>query len=211
MSSLHPRCLEFVGSKVQELIQQGISVYLTNGRSINNKYSGVFNPQAKTLKVAMGQPDEHSMYTFLHEYAHYIQFRDKPELWNYLHREGTDKYVRWLCREITLSKAEIESAFRNVVALEHDAEVMAVSMVSSHNLPLDINAMSRRANCNLIFYSWTRINRVWGDGYCGVNDDDLELYLPDIIPPLDYFTDMKNTKAVMKKAGVKFGKHTRYY
>lgn len=211
MSSLHPRCLEFIGSKVQELIQQGVSVYLTNGWSINNKYSGSFSSQTKTFRVAMGQSGEQSMYTFLHEYAHYIQFRDKPELWNHLHKEGTDNYVRWLCREITLSKAEIETAFRNVVALEHDAEVMAVSMVSSHNLPLDIRAMSRRANCNLIFYSWTRIKREWGDGYCGIDDDTLESFLPDIIPTLDYFTDMKNTKAIMKKAGVKFGKHTRYY
>lgn len=211
MSSLHPRCLEFIGSKVQELIQQGVSVYLTNGWSINNKYSGSFSSQTKTFRVAMGQSGEQSIYTFLHEYAHYIQFRDKPELWNHLHKEGTDNYVRWLCREITLSKAEIETAFRNVVALEHDAEVMAVSMVSSHNLPLDIRAMSRRANCNLIFYSWTRIKREWGDGYCGIDDDTLESFLPDIIPTLDYFTDMKNTKAIMKKAGVKFGKHTRYY
>lgn len=211
MHSLRPRCLEFIGSKVQELIQQEISVYLTNGQSINNKYAGSFNSEAKTFRVAMGQPGEQSIYTFLHEYAHYIQFRDKPELWNHLHKEGTDNYVRWLCREITLSKAEIETAFRNVVALEHDAEVMAVSMVSSHNLPLDIRAMSRRANCNLIFYSWTRIKREWGDGYCGIDDDTLESFLPDIIPTLDYFTDMKNTKAIMKKAGVKFGKHTRYY
>lgn len=211
MRSLHPRCLEFIGSKVQELIQQGISVYLTNGRSINNKYAGSFNSQSKTLKVAMGQPAELGMYTFLHEYAHFIQFRDKPELWNRLHSGGTDTYARWLNREITLSKAEIELAFRNVLALEHDAEVMAVSMVSTHNLPLDINEMSRRANCNLIFYSWTRIKRQWGDCFCGVNDDHLELYLPDTIPTLDYFTDIKNTKAVMKKAGIKFGKHTRYY
>lgn len=209
MHSLHPRCLEFIGSKVQELIQQGISVYLTNGQSINNKYAGSFNSEAKTLKVAMGQPDVYSMYTFLHEYAHFIQFRDKTELWDHLHSEGTDTYVRWLNREITLSKAEIESAFRNVVALEHDAEVMAVSMVSTHNLPLDIKDMSRRANCNLIFYSWTRIKRQWGD--CGVDDATLESFLPDVVPPLDYFTDMKNTKAIMKKAGVKFGKYTRYY
>jgi hypothetical protein len=203
MRSLHPRCLEFVGSKVQELIRQGISVYLTNSQSINNKYSGLFNSHTKTLKVAMGQPDEYSMYTFLHEYAHYLQFMDKPDLWKQLYKEGTETYARWLNREITLSKAEIETAFRNVLALEHDAEVTAVSMVSMHNLPLNINTMSRRANCNLLFYSWTRINRVWGSGHCGISDEDLELCLPAIIPPLDYFTDMKNTKALMKNAGIK--------
>lgn len=211
MNTLHPRCLQFIGSKVQELIQQGISVYLTNGQSINKKYAGSFDSQAKTLKVAMCQTGAYSMYTFLHEYAHYIQFRDKTELFKQLQMEGTDTYMRWLNREVTLSKAEIENAFKNVLALEHDAEVMAVSMVSTHNLPLDINEMSRRANCNLLFYSWTRIKRQWGDCCCGVDAATLESFLPDIVPTLDYFTDMKNTKNIMKKAGVKFGRHTRYY
>lgn len=211
MNSLHPRCLEFIGSKVQELVQQGISVYLTNGRCINKKYSGLFDSHAKTLKVAMGQPDEHSMYTFLHEYAHFIQYRDKTALWDRLHETGTCLYVPWLNREITLSKSEISSAFRSLLELEHDAEVMAVSMVSTHNLPLDIRSMSRRANNNLLFYSWTRIRRKWGTCYYGVNDSDVELCLPDIIPSLDYFTDMQNTKHIMKKAGIKIGKHTRYY
>jgi hypothetical protein len=152
-----------------------------------------------------------SVYTFLHEYAHFIQYRDKNELWKYLHEEGTAKYISWLQREITLSKADIESAFRNTLALEHDAETMAVSMALTHSLPLDIAGISRCANNNLLFYSWTRIRRDWNGGFIGVDDDTLEQNLPEVLQPLDYFTDMKNTKNIFKKTGVRIGPHTRYY
>lgn len=210
MDTIHPRCLEFIGSKVQELIQHGISVNLTNGRCINNKYAGTFNSHRKSLTVAMGSGN-FSVYTFLHEYAHFIQYRDKNELWKYLHEEGTAKYISWLQREITLSKADIESAFRNTLALEHDAETMAVSMALTHSLPLDIAGISRCANNNLLFYSWTRIRRDWNGGFIGVDDDTLEQNLPEVLQPLDYFTDMKNTKNIFKKTGVRIGPHTRYY
>jgi len=210
MDTIHHRCLEFIGSKVQELIQHGISVHLTNKRVINNKYSGTFDAARNSLTVAMGQ-GSFSVYTFLHEYAHFIQHRDKTELWNYLHEEGTYKYINWLNRSIVLSKPEIELAFRNTLALEHDAETMALSMVLTHNLPLDIAAISRCANNNLLFYSWTRIRRDWNNGFTGVCDTILEQQLPAVLQPLDYFTDMKNTKNIFKKAGVRIGQHTRYY
>lgn len=210
MDTIPSRCLEFIGSKVQELIQHGISVHLTNGRCINNKYAGTFNPFRKSLTVAMGC-GSHSVYTFLHEYAHFIQYRDKTELWKYLHEEGTCKYVSWLNREITLSKSEIDAAFRNNLALEHDAETMAIGMVSTHNLPLDIACISRCANNNLLFYSWTRIRRDWNNGFTGIDDNTLEQLLPEVLQPLDYFTDMRNAKKIFKKAGVRIGQHTRYY
>jgi len=210
MDTIPSRCLEFIGSKVQELIQHGISVHLTNGRCINNKYAGTFNSHRKSLSVAMGLGN-FSVYTFLHEYAHFIQYRDKNELWKHLHEEGPCKYISWLNREITLSKSEIESAFRNSLALEHDAETMAIGMALTHNLPLDVSDISRVANNNLLFYSWTRIRRDWNSGYMGVSDAIIEQHLPEVLQPLDYFTDMKNAKKIFKQAGVRIGQHTRYY
>lgn len=210
MSDINPRCLEFIGSKVQELIQNGVSVHLTKGNCVNDKYSGNFHADSKTIRVAMGNGD-HSVYTFLHEYAHYVQFRDKRELWDKLHEGGTVKYSDWLYRSKNLTKEEIEQAFRNIVALEHDAETMAISMISTHNLPLAIAQLSRTASCNLIYYAYTRIHRSWGKGHFSVCDAEVERQLPDVIQPLDFYTDMKNAKSIFKKSGIKIGKHTRYY
>ena len=45
----------------------------------------------------------------------------------------------------------------------------------------------------------------------GVSDATIEQHLPEVLQPLDYFTDMKNAKNIFKKAGVRIGQHTRYY
>lgn len=202
MQDIHPRCLEFIGSKVQELIRNGISVYLSNGLDINNKYSGSFNGYYKTLKVAMGM-GEVSVYTFIHEYAHFLQFRDKYDVWFKLHEEGTNQYSLWLNGDIELNEKEIDFAFRSVLTLEHDAESIANAIISVHQLPLDLPRLSRVANSNLLFYSWTRIKREWGNGCFPVDDGIIEQYLPSVLQPLDYFLDKRNAKSIFKKAGIK--------
>ena len=70
MNSMHSRCLEFIGSKAQELILEGVSVYLSNKTSINNKYGGTFFLMTKCLKWLWDQ----AMIVFSHLFMSILIF-----------------------------------------------------------------------------------------------------------------------------------------
>lgn len=200
MNKIHSKCLEFIGAKTQELIKNGISVSLTNKQDINGKYAGVFCGKSKCLSVAMANGHA-SVYVFIHEYAHYLQWRDKRKFWDSCRAEGFTKFSRWLSGGY-LNAAELELAYYKSVELEYDAELTALQLISEYKLPLNIEECTRQANSNLLFYTWVRLNRSWGNGLYPVEDECVEQRLGNVLIPLSTFTNMKKSSKLLVKSGV---------
>lgn len=200
MNSMHSRCLEFIGSKAQELILEGVSVYLSNKTSINNKYGGTFSSYDKMFKVAMGSGDD-SVFTFIHEYSHFLQFKHRPEFWNENFFNGAEIYLRWLDSGI-IKGFEVEDVFSKFVTLEHDAQQIALSIVTSHSLPLNLAYCTKTANIHLLFLSWTRLSKTWNNGDFPKWHDGMTSKVPTELLPISQLTDMKQSKKILNKIGI---------
>lgn len=200
MEYINTKCLKFIGSKVQELIQHGISVYISNKPNLNKKYGGSFSSQDKIIKIAMGS-GVYSMYKFVHEYAHFLQYKDKPEFWENNFISGMSYYLGWL--ETGESKGlNIKKLFNKTLIIEHDAEQMALSIISSHNLGLDMNICIKEANANLLFYVWTRMQKKWCSGCFLGWDQSMYDRIPRNLLTLLELTDKKCMKKIFKKMGL---------
>jgi hypothetical protein len=201
MKQIDPRCLEFIGSKVQELIQHGISVYILNKRCVNNKHAGVFSSYNKSFKVALGDASG-GMHTFLHEYAHFLQYKYRSFFWKDNFDYGLALYLCWLEDGVEYKSLTLNNIYNKALELERDAETLALGLISSHNLPLDLENHIYEANANLLFYPWTRLTRKCNANIFNASIDALQKYMPETLFTLDQLRDLKYMKKVFNKVNL---------
>jgi len=186
-------CWQFIGEKTAELVSDGVDVCLSNGSLVGSKrrYKGCFCGNTKQLKVAMGN-GLRSVYVFIHEYAHYLQWKDRRIRFD----EGIEGITA--VRDLIDNKKDLRSISKKdwiaiaknldkVISMEHECEVIASALITSHNIPIDIHAYSQYANMQIMLYSLFKKYRVWGLNKLGLDEDWLASNLPTYIPSLDYF------------------------
>jgi hypothetical protein len=195
MDKIDDRCLEFIGSKVQVLIQHGISVNLSNRVNINNKYGGTFCPSRKELKVAMGC-GVYSVYAFIHEYAHFCQWQQNRTFWDTHFEQGTVPFMCWLDG---FRESDVDGAFKSALKLEHDAEKIAIGMIRASKLPLCSRDYTVKANVNLLMYPFMRINRSWNNGHLHIRDDLVEPHIPKRLFTMKQLTDLKEMRKLFRQ------------
>lgn len=185
MANLSFRCSHFVGSKVQELIRHGISVHLIREATVDKRFSGTFCGVRKEFKVAMGDADN-SIYTFIHEYAHFLQFKYSNAFWHKRIYDGITPYFDWLSGG-QYTDRQLKKAVRSCLELEHDCEIRVQAIIDAYALRLDKEACALSANANLMGYVWGMRHRTHGP--MPISHDKMCKLFPGYVMPIRSFTN----------------------
>lgn len=105
--------------------------------------------------------DENWIQTFVHEYGHFCQFRERIPLWK-RHRRYTQEDDDNVFGNIPMHKKRLDTYIRDVRNLELDCERRAVKIFNQYNVPQDeIDLYIKHANIYIHFYTYAKWYREW--------------------------------------------------
>lgn len=178
---------EFYGWAIPQLIDAGISVKLLNkSKSLN--CGGWFSEEKKELVACTKHVDAFSI--FIHEFCHFLQFRDDPKIWNNV-GTGTDYFFAWL-KGKKYNNVDIEEFTTQSQELERDCEARAVKLIKKLKIDIDINEYIRKANAYLFSYRITKDLRLWPNTSFSVYDQSVSEYFDSTLATLKQLKDKNN-------------------
>lgn len=154
---------EFVKEMTGELIAAGFGVELINKAKLPCSYRGEFDEGGRTLRVAIGNSQKLWFPIAVHEYCHFLQFRDQADIWTRKEVvEAYDVFFNWLADPTIEVSAEkiMESAYW-IQALEQDCDRRAVELIKERELPIDVDDYIKRSNTYVWFYNGVAKWRTW--------------------------------------------------
>lgn len=164
---------EFYGWAIGQLIASGISVKLLNKR-VHQGCGGFFSCTNKELVVCTKSKDE--FHTFVHEYCHFLQWRDFPKIWDkYITK--CDSFFCWLAGENLNTETALD-AMAGAQLLERDCESRALSLIKKLKLPIDIDTYTQQANAYLYSYLISHKLRKWPNTKISVYSPELLKFFP---------------------------------
>lgn len=161
----------FLESIEEELILSNVYYHLPKKEAVGSKTSSL-----KTSGFFRGDPDPELVVAtkkplsswfpiLIHEYCHYLQWKEQSPLWRH-HQEltsalGGDALFDWIEGKKDLEEETLDELFSVTIALEKDAEERAVEIIRTRNLPVDIESYLKGARSYLLFYQFVRKHRLW--------------------------------------------------
>lgn len=175
------RALAFLEKIKSEILESDVELYLPNIEQIEfspgELCSGYFSdddPENPIYAVAMGDPTDMSMFIdksfsiAIHEYCHFIQWRDKPDFWNsFKLDDGKDQLEHVLEHfrgDRDLSEKQVADYCIRSSLLEQDCEKMVIDLIKTNDLPINCAEYSKGANAYITFYYALPKLKSWGDG-----------------------------------------------
>lgn len=130
--------------------------------------------------VAVGGDKQTAYLTFLHEYMHFQQWRDKSALYaaeyltskekrqfKSLYPKGLKVEInmvldRWVKGDIELSEKQLRNFTKRTIMVEHDCERRVIELLKASNVPVKvIEDYAQQANTYLFKYLYQRKHRIW--------------------------------------------------
>lgn len=119
-----------------------------------SKLTGYFDYDegVNEIVVAIGRPLDNWVSTLAHEYAHFLQWLDRPDL--YADEDVDDRFDDWLMlkREYKSDK-ELWADLKVIRESELDAEMRTVALLRKHQLIKDIDDYIKMANAYILSYN----------------------------------------------------------
>ena len=170
------------------LIYNKMATY--NGEVVS---SGFFDyPEANSylkspiLVIGIDKPEEEWIEVLLHEFNHYLQWRDKTDLWN----KHLDLYI-----DNKEDKEETFEMIKSTVEMEAECERNTISFAQEINYPLDEIRYIKKVNAYLVFYQIYYTSKKWYKNPPFENESILNLMPKDIIEkPMDFLIDENLSK-----------------
>lgn len=150
----YPKSKKLLHSLIDVLISEHVHVNLVNKRQLEDGNGGVFYSTNKEISCAIKRPFKEWFPVFLHEYNHYIQYKERPPIW--IKEEINNSYetfYNWLDYDIELKKSEINFHCSIIKGVEADCERRVVKMIKSHNLEIDIDQYVQEASAYVCTYN----------------------------------------------------------
>jgi len=165
------RIKEFVSHAIFDMLNNKVDItirnssYLKYSSGINNvSVSGWFSESdSLEFACAVGKSQKNWIQTFVHEYCHFQQWKEKESTYTRWDDE-TDllvKYDEWLEGREELTKKELIKATRVIQACELNCEKRSVKMIKEWDLPINIDDYIKKANCYIYFYNAVSKYRNW--------------------------------------------------
>ncbi len=155
---------DFIAKVKQDCREAGVVVRLAPTFNVNTgeglRSRGYFDDDHKVIASAVRAP--HWIENFIHEYCHFLQWRDDKAWYNQL-SHAHNNFYRWLVKEIELPQAAVEKNALAVITLERDCEQRVVKLIKQYDLKLDVNNYVRGANSYLFFLGHLCVTRKWYD------------------------------------------------
>lgn len=143
----------FVDKVRKHLADYGMELSLSDGAFVKTEGSqclGYFDE--KKIAVATGNP--RWIEVLAHEYSHFLQWLTGSE--TYAKCFGPKNYYSTICDEWLRGKEYkpfmVKRAFDALRAMERECEMIAVKVIKSNNLQVDIERYTQEANCYIYIH-----------------------------------------------------------
>lgn len=144
---------DFIFKLSKILYLDNFSVFLHNKEILENGLTGYFDEESKEVSVAMRNPL--SFEVFVHEYCHYIQWKEKI-FWDSC--TNYQDFFNWLDDgDLQLTDNQLINSFTDLINLEHDCEKRAIKLLKLNSIEyVDIDFYIRSANLYLWHYNFNK-------------------------------------------------------
>jgi hypothetical protein len=161
--------IEFARSETKEY---GVKFYLTKYKRViadGVKVSGYWDDENKVLAVATGCPTKKWFPIFVHEFAHFTQWRDKRKVYTKLcdkkfkEKYGDDPediFFKWLNGK-DYPTSLVKKAVGIIRDMELDCERLTLDFIKEFDLPIDQLWQCQAASAYIHFYNVIVDTRKW--------------------------------------------------
>lgn len=148
--------LNFITKCTRELLSNGFSVLIHRKKELDG-YGGWFGAEDGEKELVVALDHDMGFEVFLHEYCHYLQWKNNRDLWN-RSLLTYDTLFEWIDKpESNYTEQELDKSLHDILELEHDCENKALKLL--HNNPIEgvsVDKYIRAVNAYLLHY---HINR----------------------------------------------------
>lgn len=157
----------YLGRTVAEMIEHGWGVdfvsdeyvWLDDSGRLESRCTGYVEEcevMGITMHVAVDKPVEAWLESYVHEFGHFQQWRDRGQR---AHNRISDRYESarvnleaWTKKRRRFSRRQLWGFVHAIVAEEADAEARAIKDVRTYGLPIDVDEYVQSANAYLLSY-----------------------------------------------------------
>jgi len=127
------------------------------------RVNGYFCSNNKVLRVASNRPFKKWFPIFVHEFCHFLQWKENCKIWrnSYLGNiDASGEVFKWVDgKRMTCKK--INRCITLARDVELDCERRVCKIIKEFNLPIDLNKYAQQANAYVYLYNWLRYSRKW--------------------------------------------------
>lgn len=188
------RFANFISETVVELLDNDIDIQFVNKSILEDGLSGYFDETNKKLKVATKKPFKYWFPTYVHEFCHFRQWKEKSHLWF----DEDDLFFEWL-KGVEIPKKKLERSRKIVILTEIDCEKRSYEMIKGHELPVDLKNHIKCSNAYLLSYCFFYMYRDWYSS-SPYEDNEIVKKMPDyFLEDREYLSTKSKYEKVYKK------------
>jgi hypothetical protein len=159
---------DFLYHSLNKLISNKVNIKLVNSSNVEfsdgNSCSGYFSggDDKEDLEFSVATDSNQYKLIYIHEYCHFLQWKNKKSLWYSLDPKEEEIFWDWLVNpKKRVSKKRIVDISKRIRELEADCERMAVKTIKRWDIDIDVEDYKKKANSYIYFYSILPEVRSW--------------------------------------------------
>lgn len=153
----------FISDSILDMVNSNVKIILSNKNDVlfctdsMDRSNGYFCGNPREFCVAVNKPQKQWLPVFIHEYNHFLQWKEKSKEWFDCRDYFFDP---WLSGK-EYARRTINVGIRTIINVELDCEKRSVQMIKDRNLPINIDDYIKKANAYVLFYSIIKEKREW--------------------------------------------------
>jgi len=127
------------------------------------RVNGFFCYEDKILRVATNKPLSKWFHVFVHEFGHFLQWKENCKAWQesfYGTLDSSTEVFAWVDGKRMTTK-KIDECVSRARDLELDCERRAYQLIKEFELPISLDEYAQKANSYVYMYNWLRQSRRW--------------------------------------------------
>jgi hypothetical protein len=162
------RWLQLFFDSISELCDNNVKIILSRTDTIYIPEEGVHvngfwddtDEKKLVFAYATGQTLDNWGPIFAHEFCHFLQWKDKEQIW-YDYKNITTKESFDIYHNLPISQERLDFCLDATREIELDCEKRTVQLFKKYKIPIDIKNYIRGANAYIHFYNHIKKYRQW--------------------------------------------------
>lgn len=176
---------------------------LNEGEKLGGYFWEFGDSRPDEFAIATGKSLRRWFPTFVHEYNHFKQKKNKTSAWMVLDDckvEGSeDPIFDWINDKIKISDSDIKKIIDGQRDMELECERNTIQDIKDHNLPVELEWYSKTCAAYIYFYNFVYENKSWSKwGKEPYKSKEILAKMPDNLDG-DFSTTPKSILQLMKK------------
>lgn len=160
---------EFVSYVKSECKKSNIQVYLSKGKRVKIA-PGVFSTgyfDEHKLAVATKIDLDRFKGTFVHEFCHFLQWRENDPSYIDSTLDNNNKidiyelFEEWLSYDSEISDEDLDEIVAKIILMEKNCEQRAIKLMRKFDLSIDVDKYIKEANAYLYYHHIVKHERQW--------------------------------------------------